>query len=138
MTVYLDASVAVSLFVSDAHSDRARAWLARGEKAVISRWTIAEFSSAVSRLRRVAVIDGAEHHAVELAFDTWVALLGPPVAVTEDDLIEARYLCREDASIRTPDALHLGVVRRMGLKLATFDRAQAETAKRYGVLVIDL
>lgn len=138
MTVYLDASVAVSLFVSDAHSDRARAWLARADATVVSRWTIAEFSSALSRLRKMAVIDGSEHQAAELAFDTWITLLGPPVAITEDDLIEARYLCRENASIRTPDALHLGVVRRMGLELATFDREQAETAKRYGVVVVDL
>ncbi|NBB65279.1 PIN domain-containing protein [Pseudomonas sp. ODNR1LW] len=138
MTVYLDASVAVSLFVSDAHSDRARAWLARAEATVVSRWTIAEFSSALSRLRKMAVIDGSEHQAAELAFDTWITLLGPPVAITEDDLIEARYLCRENASIRTPDALHIGVVRRMGLELATFDREQAETAKRYGVVVVDL
>lgn len=138
MTVYLDASVAVSLFVSDAHSDRARAWLARAEATVVSRWTIAEFSSALSRLRKMAVIDGSEHQAAELAFDTWITLLGPPVAITEDDLIEARYLCRENGSIRTPDALHIGVVRRMGLELATFDREQAETAKRYGVVVVDL
>lgn len=86
----------------------------------------------------MAVIDGSEHQAAELAFDTWITLLGPPVAITEDDLIEARYLCRENASIRTPDALHIGVVRRMGLELATFDREQAETAKRYGVVVVDL
>ena len=138
MTVYLDASAAVSLFVRDAHSDRARSWLARGDTTVLSRWTMAEFSSALSRLRRMAVIDAAEHQAAELAFDTWITLLGPPVALTEEDLIEARYLCREDSSIRTPDALHLSIVRRMGLELATFDRTQADTAKRYGVTVIDL
>lgn len=138
MTVYLDASAAVSLFVSDAHSDRARAWLARGDVIVVSRWTIAEFSSALSRLRRTGVINSAQHAAAELAFDTWITLLGPPVAITDEDLIETRYLCREDSGIRTPDALHLCVVRRMGLMLATFDQVQAQTARRYGLGVVDL
>jgi uncharacterized protein len=136
LTVYLDASVVVSLFVNDVHTDRAQAWLARGDTPVLSRWTIAEFSSALARLRRLGVLDYEQQRGAEEAFDAWMVLLGPPVAITDQDFIEARYLCRGDGAIRTPDALHLCVVQRLGISFLTFDAAQADVARRQGVDVV--
>ncbi|MDZ4365346.1 type II toxin-antitoxin system VapC family toxin [Brevundimonas sp.] len=138
MTVYLDASVCVSLFVSDVHTTRVRAWFLTAPEVVVSRWTMAEYSSALARLRRAAIITGAEHQAAELAFDQWMTILGPPISLTDMDMILARDLCREDGSIRTPDALHICVASRLDLRLASLDKDQLQVASRHGLSVIDL
>ena len=99
---------------------------------------MAEFSSALARLRRQAIINGQQHESAEMAFDQWVNFLGPPIALTDGALIYVRDLCRENGAIRTPDAVHIVLSSHARLPLATLDNLQSEVAKRYGVDVIDL
>ena len=99
---------------------------------------MAEYSSALARLRRAGIIRGSEHEAAEFAFDQWMTILGPPVSVTDMDMILARDLCREDGGIRTPDALHICVASRLGLPLASLDKDQLQVASRHGLTVVDL
>ena len=138
MTVYLDTSVVVSLFVRDVHSERARDFLATGQDMVVSRWTMTEYTSALSRECRAARISRLEQQAAELAFDIWIGLLGPPLSIEQDDFTQARRICREDGTVRAPDALHLCVADRLGLVIASFDKVQIETARRRGIQVVDL
>lgn len=138
MTVYLDTSVCVSLFVDDVHSTRVKAWFRTDPEVALSRWTMAEFSSALARLRRQAIINGEQHEGAEMAFDQWVNFLGPPLGLTDNALIYVRDLCRENGSIRTPDAVHIVLASHARLPLATLDNLQSDVAKRYGVDVIDL
>lgn len=138
MTVYLDTSVCVSLFVDDAHSSRVKAWFKTDPEVALSRWTMAEFSSALARLRRQAIIDGGQHEAAEMAFDQWVNYLGPPLSLTDNALIHVRDLCRENGAIRTPDAVHIVLASHARWPLATLDNLQSDVAKRYGVAVIEV
>lgn len=138
MTVYIDTSVCVSLFIDDVHSARVKAWFRTDPEVALSRWTMAEFSSALARLRRQAIINGQQHESAEMAFDQWVNFLGPPIALTDGALIHVGDLCRENGAIRTPDAVHIVLSSHARLPLATLDNLQSGVAKRYGVDVIDL
>lgn len=57
MSLYLDASVVVPLFVSEPHTARARAILSAGANLIVSDLTAAEFASAVSRLVRMTLME---------------------------------------------------------------------------------
>lgn len=99
---------------------------------------MAEFSSALARLRRQAIIDGEEHEKAETAFDQWVHFLGPPLVLSDSALIYVRDLCRENGSVRTPDAVHIVLASHAGLPFATLDNLQSEVAGRYGLDIVDL
>ena len=136
MTLYLDTSVCVSLFADDIHAPRVKAWYRTDPLVVVSRWTMAEFSSALGRLRNAAIIDGRQHGEAELRFDQWTAFLGPPISLTDRDMIYVRDLCRDNRTVRTPDAVHIVLARRLGLPLVSLDNSQCEAARREGLEVV--
>jgi uncharacterized protein len=139
LPVYLDTSVVVSMFIVDAHTPDATAWLARNTQALsFSDWTATEFTSAVAVAARSAVSPGLRA-AAEQAFNAWIAQRGGALAVTPGDVRQARLLMN---SIRDPlrasDALHLAVVQRVGDSLATFDGEMGRAATALGLQVEDL
>ncbi len=124
MTAYVDASVAVSLFIDDIHSHRADAWLARqDDQLVLSAWTVAEFSSALAFRRRMGTLDPQDCFAAEAAFDGWISSdQVRHVDVGAGDFAAARQLMRFDTvALRAADALHLAVAMRLGAAMATLD-----------------
>lgn len=138
MTLYLDTSVCVSLFLDDVHAPRVQAWFRTDPPVIVSRWTMAEFSSALGRLRNAAIIDGNQHGEAELRFDQWTTCLGPPITLIDMDLIYVRDLCRDNRTVRTPDAVHIVLARRLSLPLVSLDKDQRDAARREGLKVIDL
>ena len=135
MSVYLDASVLMSVFHDDDHSDRVTEWLSLRDDFIFSLWTVAEVSSALSRQVKMKNLSSRERERTETRLDLWLA--GRPMAdVASDDFDLARRLLRADVRLRTPDALHIAVAVRQGLELATLDRAMAESALDFGLGVI--
>ncbi|HEY1753400.1 MAG TPA: type II toxin-antitoxin system VapC family toxin [Caulobacteraceae bacterium] len=132
--IYLDTSVVVSVFVPDVHSHRVLTWLGRTSDApVLSYWTIAEFSSAAALLERVGQITRDRRLLAEQNFDAWTTSVerAPVVRV---DFEVARDLIRHGrAALRTPDALHLAVARRLGATLATLDAGMGTAALAAGL-----
>jgi predicted nucleic acid-binding protein len=73
-----------------------------------------------------------------MAFDRWLATTGGGVPVTADDFVRARSYVRISRSgLRSADALHLAVVERLGLTLATFDTVMRRTALDLGLPVFE-
>ena len=136
MSVYLDASVVVPLFVDEDSTDRMIAWLAGGGPVTLSDWTVAEVSSAMSHHVRRERLDPDERDAAETNLNTWLDLSVTPQAVDPEDVINARALLHRHQNLRTPDALHLAIVHRLGVDLATYDQDLAEAAIRDGVVVV--
>ena len=137
MSLYLDASVLVALFVIDSSSARAEAFLsAHPEIVVVSDFAVAEFSSAVGR--RVRTHDLAREDG-QLAFsnlDIWVARSASREEVTTADIdVATRILRRLDVNLRTPDAIHTAIARRLDATLVTFDRSMAASARSLGIAV---
>jgi uncharacterized protein len=136
LSVYLDASVVVPLFVDEDSTDRMIAWLAGGGPVTLSDWTVAEVSSAMSHHVRRERLDPDERDAAETHLNTWLDLSVTPQGVDPEDVVNARALLHRHPNLRTPDALHLAIVHRLGVDLATYDQDLAEAAIRDGVVVV--
>ena len=138
MSVYLDASVLVSLFIVDANSKAALGKVRRlSDTLVVSDLGAAEFASAIARRVRMKVTPTDVAHAAFVAFDAWVAANAEAVDLAPSDIAEtARMLRRLESNLRTPDALHLSIVRRIGASLLTLDKDMKAVAKSAGVKVI--
>ena len=136
MSLYLDASVLVALFVIDPASARAEACLAGHPAIIISDFGAAEFSSAVARRVRMHDLTGNEAHRAFGDFDDWVERSASRQNVTTGDIASAeRTLRRLDLNLRTPDALHIAVMQRIEATLVTFDRGMAAAARALGMAV---
>ena len=127
MAVYLDTSVLVALFFHEDASAAARARAGRESRLWASRWTLAEFASAVAYKRRSAQTDEAT--ALEARSRLQAVLDDGGLQVVDierGDFERAAALCEAHASgLRTPDALHAAVAQRLRMMLLTADRAQA-------------
>lgn len=137
MTIYLDTSVVASLFTTDAHSARASAWLpAVSSRLTLSEWTLAEFSSALAIMERARRLPANERARAEAAFDSWVSRQRAPHPVGPGDAIASRrFILGMTRPLRAGDALHLVLVQRLALSLATFDDRMAAAALDLGLAV---
>jgi uncharacterized protein len=140
VSLYLDASVLVTLLVIDPSTTRAEAFLsAHPEIVVVSDFAVAEFSSAVGR--RVRTRDLTREDG-ELAFsnlDTWVARSAYREEVMTADIDAAnRILRRLDVNLRTPDAIHIAIAQRLEATLVTLDRSMAAGARALDITVATL
>ena len=128
MSVYLDASILVSLFTNDTLTARADAVLrARPPLLMVSNLAAAEFASAITRRVRMQLITAQEAHAAFSTFDARIARTTTPLCATS--LLRAGFLRRLNLTLRTDDALHIAIAQRVGAELLTFDRQMANAAR---------
>ena len=127
MAAYLDTSILVALFFHEGASAAARERAGRETRLWVSRWTLAEFASAAAYKRRNAQTDEAT--AVEAKKRLFAVLAEGGLQVVDierSDLERSAVLCEAHASaLRTPDALHAAVARRLRMMLITADKGQA-------------
>jgi predicted nucleic acid-binding protein len=138
LSVYLDASVLVGLFVEkDALAARART-IAVGddEVLIVTDFAAAEFASVIARLRRMNSLNDDEAREIFGTFDTWHARFANSEDVEPADIRAATLIIRRlNLNIRAPDAINLAIARRLGASIATFDRGMAENARALGITV---
>lgn len=137
MSLYLDASVLVALFVIDPTSARAEIFLAGyPEILVISDFGAAEFSSAVARRVRMRALTRDDGRLAFANFDAWLARSADRQRTTTTDIEAAeRILRRLEVNLRTPDALHIVIAARVNATLVTFDQRMAASARALGMAV---
>jgi hypothetical protein len=138
VTVYLDVNAIVPLFLVDSLNERADR-IVRGlhDDLIISDFSVAEFSSVVARRVRTRDLRPAEARTAFSNFDTWCARHTQIIEIKRTDTMGATSLIRRlDLSVRTPDAIHIALVQRIGSDLLTFDKAMATVARTLGVPVI--
>ena len=139
MTVYLDASVVVSLFVADANTLRAWRLVELHPVAVISLWTIAEFSSALGVQDRMGRLKTKERALAEAKLDQWLGAGIEQIAPTAEDYLTVRRILRaSQLNLRTPDALHLALCGRLRADLASFDKRMVQAAGELGIPAIEI
>jgi uncharacterized protein len=133
VSVYLDASVVVSLFLIDAFSERAREMLGGAAGPIVADWCVVEVSSVVAKQTRSGAITPQEAQHLFANFDAWrINLAGAETTAT--DMQEAAQLVRRpDFVMRGPDALHIAIAKRLGAKLLTFDAKMAAAASALGL-----
>jgi predicted nucleic acid-binding protein len=136
MSVYLDASVIVALFVMDAQTERADRFLAAQRPTlVISDFAEAEFISAIGGHVRIGRLDLDRAQSALTAFDAWASRATRVETRAADVAAASAMLRRLDLVLRTPDALNLAIAHRVGAALATFDHRMAACAETLGVPV---
>jgi predicted nucleic acid-binding protein len=136
LTVYLDTSVLVGLFVAhDGFAARAQALAETpGFAPIVSDFVSTEFASVIARLTRMSSLhpDGAREIFAE--FDAWAAARADLAEVAAIDVQTAEgFIRRLDLSIRAPDAINLAIASRLGAPIATFDQGMAACATTLGI-----
>jgi predicted nucleic acid-binding protein len=135
LTLYLDASALIPLFITESRTVDAESAL-RGRVPVVSDLAIAEFSAGIARRLRMRDIDEADALTVFANFDAWVASARRET-VTAEDLLDAITLVRRfDLGLRTPDALNLAIAKRCNASVLTFDDQMARAAQSLGLVVL--
>jgi predicted nucleic acid-binding protein len=102
---------------------------------MVSDFTGAEFASAVSRWVRTRELDLNEGRAVLDTFDGWIGRVQRVELMPVDVAAASLFLRRLDLPLRTPDAIHIAIVQRVGTALVTFDRQMAASARALGTAV---
>jgi predicted nucleic acid-binding protein len=137
VSVYLDASVIVSLFVNDSFSDRADRLLVRIGKVVVSDFAAAEFAAVVMRKTRTRELRAPDAERVFADFDAWCTTFAEGATTTSEDIaVATTFVRRSDLALRVPDAINVALSRRLDAPLATFDERMAESARTLGVAVV--
>ena len=138
MSVYVDASILVSVMSTDALSAPAEAALRQvAGLVVVSDFCGAEIASAIGKRVRAGQIAKREGRAVLAAYDEWVDSRAELVLMAPVDVAMCHsYLRRLDLPLRTPDALHIAIASRLGASLLSFDKQLIASARKLGVTVV--
>ena len=135
MTLYLDASALIPLFITESRTVDAESAL-RGRVPVVSDLAIAEFSAGIARRFRMRDIREADALTVFSNFDAWVASARRETVTAEDLLTAITLVRRFDLGLRTPDALNLAIATRCNASVLTFDDQMARAARSLDLEVL--
>ena len=136
---YLDASFLVALLTPEPFSDRAADFVRLNPAILtVSDFAAAEFAAAVGRRVRTKQSPLAEAMKDLSDFDRWLAQFAVRIEVSPDDVaLATSFLRRLDLPLRTPDAIHIAAVQRIGATLVSFDLRMVANARALGVPVAD-
>ena len=111
-------------------------WFAQlTDRPTLSYWTVAEFSSAAAMQERIGRIATDRRLLAEQHFDAWLTTIEHWPVLRTDFELARDFIRRGRAKLRTPDALHLAIARRLDAEIATLDGGLADAARDVGVLV---
>lgn len=132
--IYLDTSFIAPLFREEAASQKVADFVSRQAVGTlaISKWTVVEFSSLVSRDVRMGMLSAAEGRQLVDEFGSVVAsslfVFSPN---SYDFELASEFVANFATHLRAPDALQLAVAHNNGVEfVATLDEGMLSAAKR--------
>lgn len=136
MSLYLDASVLVTLFTREPQRPAVRRWLENiGDvEMMASEWVATEVSSAFALKLRLGAITRLERASAQSLFRAlWSeALTIVPMRDSQFQLA-ARFCETDDVVVRASDSLHLAIAKENNLTVCTRDKSMAAAAKALGL-----
>jgi predicted nucleic acid-binding protein len=137
VSLYLDASAIVPIFVAERASTMVTAYMAAAvDTLIVNEFAAAEVASGLSRLARMGTLNDEAADTRLNDFDAWRA------GLTQDEDLQAAdfrlaslFVRRFELALRAPDAVHLAVCRRGDHTLVTLDKRLAAAAEALGVRV---
>jgi len=136
--IYVDTSLLLPAYVSEANSEQANSILESSSPIVVSDLTVAEFYVGLARKVKLGELTIPKSEVVRAAFETHLAeeflqrlALRPSHSEAAGDLAS-----KSTIMLRTLDALHLAVAMGLGAPLATFDGRLADAARAFGWKVL--
>jgi predicted nucleic acid-binding protein len=123
--------------IPEPFSERADAFIAdQAGSLIVSDLATVEFSSAIARRVRMQLFTADQARSALSLFDEWVARSAICTEITSADIaLAGSFLRRLDLPLRTIDALHIAIVKRLDATLVTFDRRMADNARALDVAV---
>jgi predicted nucleic acid-binding protein len=134
--LYLDTSVLVSALTNEPASGRVDSFLEGllPRAAVISEWSIAEFSAALSIKARIREISASYRNHALSRFRRMITESMTLLPVHGHHFRMAASLAdQHKVGLRAGDALHLAIAGHAGLLLCTLDKRQSEAGKALGI-----
>ena len=132
MSLYVDSSALVKLYLEERDSEAAAQLLAADEAWITARHAQVEVRRTLARALNGAALRGAREQ-----FDRdW---RGVDIVELTADVCDAAADIAETTGASTLDALHLGAARAVGggnLPIVTFDLRQAQSARALGWTVL--
>lgn len=136
MTLYLDSSSLVKIFVDEVGSEDVRALVSRSEIQTTSVVSLAEVRSALARMRREKALTPATYADAKRRFvDGWPALLSHEVT---QDLARLAGDLAEKHGLRGFDSIHLATFQHVlersedDVEFSSFDKRMVAAARRLG------
>jgi len=131
--IYLDTSLLLSIFVTDAHTQKAIGWIDKvRERLIVGDLARLEFAAVLSKEVRTGRLIPAIHKPLR-NFDQFCARHAVHAHGADDFRIAEQFVRNLSTKPSAPDALHLASAINSRAALATFDRRLAEAAKANGV-----
>ena len=122
MRFYLDTNVILSLLDSDSLTPAALAWLEKAEGTVIvSRWALCEWVDVLHRKQRDRYYTASEATALDHALMQWIEKRVELAEGDQSDFEQAYRWLRELTQLRSKDALHIAMAKRLNCTLVTGD-----------------
>ena len=132
MSVYVDASAFLKLYLEEPDSDRAEQLLVSNPRWVTANHTLVEVRRNLAR-----ALDGSALSSAQRQFERdWESAA---VVLITSEICRVAAEIAELTGARTLDALHLGAARVVGggaLPFLTFDLRQAQAARALGWVVL--
>jgi uncharacterized protein len=140
LSLYLDASVLVALFIDEPSTVRIQRLLQNSSPVVIvSDFAAAEFAAAVTRRVRAKMLTRDDALHVFSIFDVWIAQAAVREQTVSSDIVRATaFLRRLDLTLRAPDAINIAVAHRINAELCTLDKNMATSARKLRTRVVRL
>jgi predicted nucleic acid-binding protein len=137
---YFDTSFLVALLIAEPSSDRADRFAKEHPSSlIVSDFAAAEFASAMARRVRTKATTIDEARADLSDFDAWALRSTFRTEISPADVAVAEsFLRRLDLTLRTPDAIHIALARRVGATLVTFDERMKANAQTLGIAPADV
>jgi uncharacterized protein len=136
MSLYLDTSVLVSIYIPEKHSDAIINLLQESnEKPCLSRLAEVEFYAALALKKRTKELQQAEINAAVKLFNHHLdQLIYEKIYITDVVFTSATQLLSEvKTPLRTLDALHLACSLIIQATLVTADKLLSKSAKTFNI-----
>jgi uncharacterized protein len=138
--IYLDTSVLGAIFFREANASLVLSQIEaiRHRELAISAWTLTEMASVGAIKERVGSVDGVTRRQALLFFHRFASATLRMTEVAPEDFRVAASLMDGPWPLRSGDALHLAVAKRLAAELATLDRRQADAALGHGIALFSV
>lgn len=135
MTLYLDTSALVPLYIPEAMSKPVtNALFGSDGDLIVSELAIGEFGAALSKAVRMKRLSEDQANAVLSDFDAWTGADTNMVSLTAADMrLASAFVRRFELKLMMPDAIHIALCQRHHLKLVTLDDRLYDAAFALGI-----
>ncbi|MHB1947956.1 MAG: type II toxin-antitoxin system VapC family toxin [Gammaproteobacteria bacterium] len=136
MSIYLDTSVLVSVYVPEKHSQNILNLLTNSkERFCVSRLVETEFFSALACKKRTKELSQSDINSITVLFHQHMSQLIYEKVYITDAVYETaiHFLTLYKTQLRTLDALHLACASNIDAKLITADKVLAKSAEQLQV-----